>query len=131
MRIGGKFVSLAWVVAAAGLALTGCSSAPSVPKVSPDVGYIDGVAYPCVGVGGIEPGASIRLAIVGPAPSKFAAPTRGRASDHRFRFQVAPGNYRIYEDQRFSSAYERVGGPFSAHVVPGATTNVTVGNGCK
>ena len=131
MTINWKFACFTASIAAAGLALTGCGSSPSPPSASPRVGYISGVAFPCIGVGRLGPGATIELAILGPAARKFVEPVRWSAGDYRFRFPVAPGNYRIYEDQRFAGSYERVGGPFSANVTAERTTKVTVGNGCK
>lgn len=115
-----------------GCLLAGCgSAASSIPAPKAVVGHIAGTALPCVGVGGIEPQAMIELAVIGPASVRFSEPTRWLAGAHRFRFSAKPGLYRIYEEQRFSTTYERVGGPFTVRVTAGGTTSLTVFNGCK
>lgn len=119
-------------VALVGSLLAGCGSTPATaPASRPRVGYLAGTALPCVGVGGIEPAATIELALLGPASTRLSEPTRWNAGAHRFRFAAKPGTYLIYEEQRFSGTLERVGGPFTVRVTAGATTSLTVGNGCK
>lgn len=120
------------VAALAGSLLAGCgSTSSSAPAPEAEVGYIAGTALPCVGVGGIEPQAVIKLTILGPASARFSESTQWNAGAHRFRFPTPPGVYRIYEEQGFSGTFERVGGPFIARVTTGGTTSLTVGNGCK
>ncbi len=127
-----KLVLIGGIGALVGSLLAGCGSAPaSAPAPKAEVGYIAGTALPCVGVGGMEPQANIELEITGPASARFSEPTRWNAGAHRFRFSAKPGVYRIYEEQRFSNSFERVGGPFTVRVVADGTTSLTVGNGCK
>jgi hypothetical protein len=119
-------------VALSGLILAGCGVQASMGEHAViDLGYVNGVAFPCspmVAYGGQY---HIELVVMDHNSTRFTEPTRWTAGVNHFRFAIPPGHYVMYEEQRYQGRYERVSGPNHLDVTRGVTTNINVGSFCK